>query len=315
MSDLFSLLPQVDFQQGPWVLVTLIDTQGSTYRNVGARLLVSPTGPLGMISGGCLEADIARRCAPLLQGEVPALEMTIDTRHLLGCDGRLTLVAETLTKSLAEEVMEVANTRQSRVLSTFRPGPAWQGSVVGEQALSEDFHEELLPPRRLLVFGSTPGARPLLEMGRILGWQAEQVVLSSDPRSVEPKLEATLLSHPSQIKKLSPDPWTPCVVMNHHVGRDLEVVRSLWHTPIPFLGLLGSRRRRDEILEGLAFASGQPEIDLDARKLYAPVGLSLGGEGPADIALEICAQIQQVMSCTLNQADSPYARAHSVAPF
>ena len=52
---------------------------------------------------------------------------------------------------------------------------------------------------------------------------------------------------------------------------------------------------RDEILERLAFRSHQP-VDLDSRHLYAPVGLDLGAEGAAQIALEICAQIQQVWS-------------------
>ena len=81
--------------------------------------------------------------------------------------------------------------------------------------------------------------------------------------------------------------------MNHHFGRDLELVQALWKSSSPFLGLLGSRKRKDQLLEKLVF---NPQIDLESRHLFAPVGLDLGAEGPQQIALEICAQIQQVLS-------------------
>jgi len=40
-------------------LATVVNTQGSTYRRAGARLLMSSRGAVvGLVSGGCLEADI-----------------------------------------------------------------------------------------------------------------------------------------------------------------------------------------------------------------------------------------------------------------
>jgi xanthine/CO dehydrogenase XdhC/CoxF family maturation factor len=43
-----------------WALATLVRTRGSTYRKPGARLLVdSRGGMLGVLSGGCLEEEIA----------------------------------------------------------------------------------------------------------------------------------------------------------------------------------------------------------------------------------------------------------------
>ena len=44
----------------PWALATLVQTQGSTYRKAGARLLVDPDGgTLGVLSGGCLRKRLA----------------------------------------------------------------------------------------------------------------------------------------------------------------------------------------------------------------------------------------------------------------
>jgi xanthine dehydrogenase accessory factor len=45
----------------PWAVATLVQTEGSTYRKPGARLLVdSDGGTLGVLSGGCLEEEIGR---------------------------------------------------------------------------------------------------------------------------------------------------------------------------------------------------------------------------------------------------------------
>jgi xanthine dehydrogenase accessory factor len=59
-------------------------------------------------------------------------------------------------------------------------------------------------------------------------------------------------------------------------------------TPIPFIGLLGPPRRRDDLFKLLT--PGQ-RAALDPR-LRAPVGLDLGGQGPEAIALSIAAQLQ-----------------------
>ncbi|WP_310426499.1 XdhC family protein, partial [Chamaesiphon sp. VAR_48_metabat_135_sub] len=40
-------------------LATVVQTQGSTYRKTGARMLIAGSGEIaGMVSGGCLEQDI-----------------------------------------------------------------------------------------------------------------------------------------------------------------------------------------------------------------------------------------------------------------
>src|SRR5437763_14039132 len=63
------------------VLVTVIRTQGSTYRRAGARAVIGEDGTLaGAISGGCLERDIAERVAMWLAGMNPRLVTYDSTR-------------------------------------------------------------------------------------------------------------------------------------------------------------------------------------------------------------------------------------------
>ena len=44
----------------PAVLATIVSTEGSTYRKAGARMLIEANGRMtGLLSGGCLERDLA----------------------------------------------------------------------------------------------------------------------------------------------------------------------------------------------------------------------------------------------------------------
>ena len=61
------------------VLATVIATRGSAYRKPGARMLVTSQGwQAGSISGGCLEADVVRRAAWLVEQGKPVVH-TYDT--------------------------------------------------------------------------------------------------------------------------------------------------------------------------------------------------------------------------------------------
>ena len=74
VTDLKSMLatwhPLRDEQQ--WVLATLYKIEGSSYRKLGAMMLISSLGQrLGMLSGGCLEADIQRHAKQVMTSLKP----------------------------------------------------------------------------------------------------------------------------------------------------------------------------------------------------------------------------------------------------
>jgi xanthine/CO dehydrogenase XdhC/CoxF family maturation factor len=83
-------------------LATLVDTEGSTYRCTGARALITASGEVvGLLSGGCLEADVAEH-ARRIRGPATSLLLTYDLREDddagvglgLGCKGKLTILLE-----------------------------------------------------------------------------------------------------------------------------------------------------------------------------------------------------------------------------
>jgi xanthine/CO dehydrogenase XdhC/CoxF family maturation factor len=84
----------------PLVLATVVRTLGSTYRKAGAQMLIAAdASAAGLLSGGCLEADLMDRAHAVLDtGQ--ALAVDYDTRSSddvlwgigLGCEGAMTIL-------------------------------------------------------------------------------------------------------------------------------------------------------------------------------------------------------------------------------
>ena len=65
MNDLGQILPlwrELEASGVDYVLATVVAVEGSSYRKPGARMLLAQDGRrAGTVSGGCLEAEVARR--------------------------------------------------------------------------------------------------------------------------------------------------------------------------------------------------------------------------------------------------------------
>src|SRR5579863_843392 len=66
------LLERAPLNDEPKVLATVVATAGSTYRKPGARMLIMADGNcLGLLSGGCLEADLKLHAEEVLINGIP----------------------------------------------------------------------------------------------------------------------------------------------------------------------------------------------------------------------------------------------------
>jgi xanthine dehydrogenase accessory factor len=83
--------------------------------------------------------------------------------------------------------------------------------------------------------------------------------------------------------------------MSHNYERDLALLMALVPSPARYIGVLGSRQRTRELLAELARRGAKPTRAQLAR-IHAPVGLDIGGEAPAEVALSIAAEIQAVFA-------------------
>jgi xanthine dehydrogenase accessory factor len=71
---------------------------------------------------------------------------------------------------------------------------------------------------------------------------------------------------------------------------DFAAVRGALATPAGFIGLLGSRRKRELLLTTLKEEGVPPEQRV---RIVTPVGLEIGAETPEEIAVSIIGQLVQ----------------------
>lgn len=91
-----------------WCLASVVSKEGSSYRNPGAIMLVNPLGHAsGMVSGGCLEMDVIRRCRQVMHdNNARFIEYDmIDEESLaaelgIGCRGKLGIYVQRIDQNL-----------------------------------------------------------------------------------------------------------------------------------------------------------------------------------------------------------------------
>lgn len=270
----------------PWALATLVRTEGSTYRQPGARLLVAPDGGwIGVLSGGCLEEEVAQRGLEVLRSGEPQ-RVAFDTRRLYGCAGKLEIFIERIgpagtTGNLLTEIAARIRAREiCRIRVDYESATGCSG-LLAEKALIVEkagtFVQTIPLPVRLLLFGTGPEIPPLRAFAGGLGWVVEE------------------FAHPDEMPAdFRIDSKTAAVVMTHHFGRDLTALDRLLPLGLAYLGLLGPKRRHAELL-----ARFQDFRELDAgwlEPVHAPAGLDIGSEAPEEIALSIVSEVSTVLA-------------------
>lgn len=112
----------------PLVLVTVYETLGSTYSKAGTRMLITAGGESqGLVSGGCLEGDLAERARRVLETD-RALTVTYDLRDEadelfglgIGCNGLISVLLQPLNHQTAyEPLASIAEALLGRTTAGF----------------------------------------------------------------------------------------------------------------------------------------------------------------------------------------------------
>lgn len=277
---------------GRLALATLVAREGSSYRQPGARMLIGEDLSFcGSLSGGCLEESIANTARNVFAEGNPQ-RMAIDTRPHFGCPGKLHVQVEEIEIALTDRIEAELRERRSVLLTTDAQGTRFAAGETGELL------EKVCPPPRLIAVGWTHDMDPLLGFAAKLGWELHRVL--RDPRMVAdaPRVAGEIirvLAAVDMVTDFKPDSTTAVLVMTHHLATDFAYLREILPAGYGYVGLLGSKRRRETLLAELG-ELGLLEDPLVTERLHAPVGLDLGGHHPATIALAIVAEIQAVLA-------------------
>ena len=153
---------------------------------------------------------------------------------------------------------------------------------------------ELIRPRiRLIIFGASASARPLSAIGRHLGWHVtlcDRRAAQLEPGSHPDADELLVASAPEAKDRLRLDGRCAAVIMTHNYADDLALLKWLVPSEAAYVGLLGARARRDQLIADLQLEG--PIEPAHLGRLFSPVGLDIGAETPDEIALAIACEIQ-----------------------
>jgi xanthine dehydrogenase accessory factor len=153
----------------------------------------------------------------------------------------------------------------------------------------------------LFVFGAGDDAIPLVRFTRQLGWY----VAVADGRSH--LATRTRFPEAHDLHVLSADEFPElllrqtdaAVLMTHSLEQDGYILGNLLGRELSYIGVLGPRRRTGDLLLSIASRLNLPLSKIEEQveswmdRLHAPIGLDLGGDTPAEIALAVIAEIQQ----------------------
>jgi len=150
------------------------------------------------------------------------------------------------------------------------------------------FVEVLPPPPHLLVCGAGDDAQPLVAYAADAGFRV--TVLDHRPALLTPERfpqAARLIpARPDADVSLPPAHRSRAVVMAHSLAIDRGWAQRHLASGVPYVGMLGPRERTVTILREIG-----AEGEIDSGRVFGPVGLDLGADGPRQVAISIVAEL------------------------
>ena len=331
------------------VVATVLRTEGSTYRKVGACALLDPSGASsGIISGGCLEADLRERAIQVLASHCPS-RIVFDTRAAvdslwgleLGCEGLMDIWLQPASPQnaygLLPHILECWE--QERVGMT--------ASVVGGDTLPDELgqcgHAGAVYDHPLKEWlARVRGERPAL---RSLEFQGRRLEVFAAPITLPPALllcgagydaipiaqfaaslawRVTVFDHRAAFADAANFPENTRVIL----GRPEELTARVNLSKFDAAVIMSHHFPSDvEYLRALArsppsyvgalgprarlerlLAKAGPETAGMRARLHGPVGLDIGANSPESIALAIVAQIHALRGSANRQLEKPRQR-------
>lgn len=238
------------------VLAMLVGIDGAFYRPLGS-LMAFPTGsaPVGSLSSGCIEGDIALHAADVLASKKPRRlrygrgSPFVDIR--LPCGSGLDVVLVPVASGPHIDV-PLAALRNRRLVRLRLP----------------DLPEvEIRPEPRMVVIGTGPEAETFARLAETAGYPSER-----RDRLV--------------LKEV--DPETAVVLFFHDHERETDILDTALRSPAFWIGAQGSRTVQARRLEILRAAGWD---DAAIARVHGPIGLIKGSRNPRVLAVSVLAEI------------------------
>lgn len=309
----------------PAALATLFAAHGGAPRGIGAQMLVTAREAAGYLSGGCVEADVARHALAAVGDGMPRWLVygpggPVDVR--LPCGGQIEVLVERIAPDDAGVRMLLAAAEARRpaiwlsdgVRRTVVPGMSLvspeaaareaqrSGCAAGIDPATQTVFRTFRPRFRVVIIGADPTALAMATLAVQCGLETF-LVRPKGPPEPPPVAGVRYLTAavPEALSEIGLDMWTAVATTTHDDIDDHEALVVALPSAASYVGLLGSRRRLQTRLEGLR-AAGVSEDSI--ARLRAPIGFDLGGSAPFEIALGTVAEMVQVLNAASKAADA-----------
>ena len=290
------------------MLVTIINEAGSAPRSSGASMLVGENGLIaGTIGGGMLEfraIEQAKKSLLLGKGLRQRYDLTKNGKELgMVCGGQLevlfTFMAPTEENLLT--VTRVQDALRKKKTAWLELPYSGQGCVL-RQGEKQDYKDcyvrKLETPIRVFIFGGGHLGQEIVPLLVHLGFQC---IVTDDRREFSagelfPGAEAVFTRDYDKLNgyyDVQPQDYIIAVTRGH--SGDLAVEKFALKTPAVYIGVVGSKAKIATVNAKL-LAEGFTAQDL--ARITAPIGLPIGSETPAEIAISIAAQLIQKRAVT-----------------
>ena len=333
MRELFRKLNKAMSEGVDCVLVTTVASSGSTPRGSGARMLITEAGRLaGTIGGGAVEYRSQQMAAEVLKNKCSFVEsFTLNSSDVsdLGmiCGGAVDVYFRYISAddktvfTLTEKVEEMFKKAEQCWLicgldeisggkmAVYGKTSGLFGDEIPEEILKElparptqvqaqggtYYTEELFKPGKVFIFGGGHVAQELVPALARVGFRC--IVLEDRPDFARTELfhgvEETRIVDTANLGSLTDEISENdyvCVMTRGHKD-DFEIQRQILATPAKYIGVIGSPAKKKAVFDRLR-AFGYEDKDFE--RITAPIGLDIGGETPAEIAVSITAQLIMV---------------------
>ncbi|WP_042145590.1 MULTISPECIES: XdhC family protein [unclassified Pseudoalteromonas] len=304
MSNRLAPLLDIWFKQKDecqWVLASIIETKGSSYRKAGAIMLFNSLGKsYGLLSGGCLESDLLRQAQKCItkNSNISVCydmqdEADIAWQLGIGCGGLVKVLLQPILKNnnyldLIKLKDVLAQRKQCTYQVNLESSNNHVFTIQSEANLNSFFNIKIFPTPSLIVFGGGIDSKPLIKMANTLGWDI--TLIDSRPgyaRNAYFKEANAIIKQ--NYKTLTDDvkiqQADAIVIMHHNVSLDAQALNLANDSKAKYIGLLGPQHRTEKVFS----QAGLTPLTFK-KPLANPIGLDLGGELPESIALSILSQ-------------------------
>lgn len=195
---------------------------------------------------------------------------------------------------LTEQDTTVPNWLFDTMREVFETGKPQTKPFLLDAGSAEVFIERIDPGIELIIFGAGYDVVPVVKLARELGWQVtvtDDCVAHLSPKRFPVATCVLFADRAAVIDQLTITERTAAVLMSHNFNYDRSVLEALLTTNVPYIGMLGPRKRFDKLQVEFE-KTGHFFTANDLDRVHAPIGLDLGAETPDEIALSIIAEVK-----------------------